>query len=87
VRFVYFMPHVHCSLSVVLVSGMVSVLLLRIGSVAPSWLRSKPMLKDAHSVSFMSGEFWWIESEVSLNARSMRKVDAIRTSRVWFSVL
>lgn len=86
-RFVYRIPHVHCSLSVVLVSGMVSVLLLRIGSVAPSVLRSKPMLNDAHSVSFMSGELGRIESAVSLNARSMRKVDAIITSRVLFSVL
>ena len=66
---------------------MVSVLLLSTGNVLSKLLRSKPRLNEANSVSLVSGELGKIVLEVSLNAMSMRNVDAKMTSRLFSLVL
>jgi hypothetical protein len=58
VRFVYRKPQDQCKESVC-VSGMTEALLCSAGHVTfeKYVVKSKPMLKDDHKLSFMSGEF------------------------------
>ncbi len=82
VRFVYLMPQCHVRLSEDEVKGIISVLLLSDGGVESpkSPLRSKPRLKEAYKVSFLSGESVKLELESSLKASNMTKDDAVTTS-------